>query len=233
MSNCSIETLTDPSKVANYLYDNIYPIFMDVDVYTPDQQIGKFRDISFNNIYIKSDNGVLIQGAPESTIDNLTFRNITLDIYRGYDYSIREKSPGGGGVRNPNRLTTFARLPSYVTFAHVNGLMLDNVRVRINKKVFNQYDRSALSINETVNGTIKSVFRETGGAEGKMPVITLNNCQNMFVTNCIAFQKTPVFIGLSGAKTQNISLVGNDLRKADHPVTKTIDVPQDAIISGN
>jgi len=216
-SNISIET-SDPSEVKH----NVFPIFMDIERRHADSRIGKIRDVIFRDLHIRSGSGILIQGMPESQIENLTIQNVNFRADRADDYANRRKAIGGRRTTQDDRDTRYARLPAYVTLAHLNGLMLDNVRVLIAEGVFQQSERSAIWGHELENGTIRSVYRRPAGAGGQLPIIALYNCQSMLVADCIATPEMPAFLGLGGERTAGISLVGDDLREATHAVTQRL-----------
>ncbi|NQT12553.1 MAG: hypothetical protein HQ582_07390, partial [Planctomycetes bacterium] len=155
--------------------------------------------------------------------------NVTMRVERGFDYSQRTKH--GGGTANPDddRRTLYARKPSYLALAHVNGLQVDNVRLFVKDDVFAEYPRSALSIFEAESGTIRSIGRKPGGTEGGQPVIHLHDCREMFITDCCPPPGTPTFLGLTGPRTSRIALAGNDLGAAKQAVVQTDDVPAGAV----
>ena len=221
-SNITIET-GDPAV------HRIYPIFMDIEKRHADSRVGKIRDISFRDIYIRSGSGILIQGMPESSIENLTMENVTFRVDAADDYASRRKAVGGRRTTRDERDTLYARQPSYITLAHVDGVTLDNIRVLITDDAFKKYERSALSCHDVENGTIRNVYREPAGVGGKLPVVALDSCRNMLVTGCRAAAGTPVFLGLNGKRTARISLMGNDLRDAVKAVMRDRDVPTDAL----
>jgi hypothetical protein len=223
-SNISIET-DDSSN------HQVFPIFMDIEKRHADSGIGKIRDVIFRDIHIRSGSGILIQGMPESPIENLAVHNITFRAAWADDYTKRHKAVGGRRTTKDDRDTRYARLPSYMTLAHVNGLMLDNIRVLIAEDAFQQYGRSAVCGHEMENGTIRSIYRRPAGASGQLPIIALHNCRYMLVTGCAAAPGTPAFLGLSGERTDHISLVGNALRGAVRAVIQTEEVPTHAVIS--
>ena len=221
-SNISIET----SSARNH---QVFPIFMDIEKRHADSGIGRIRDVIFRNIQIKSGSGVLIQGMPESPIENLTIENLTLRVEQADDYTKRRKAVGGRRTTKDDRDTLYARMPSYMTLAHVDGLTLSDIRVLIEKDAFQQSDRSAICGHELENGTIRNIYRRPAGFGSELPVIALHNCRDMLVTGCSAASGTPVFLGLSGEGTSGISLAGNDLRKADQAVAQTDEVPSGAV----
>ena len=228
-ADLSIGTVEDPSQIGEYSRRAIYPIFVDIEKRDEASPIGAIRDMTFRNIQIHSDNGILIQGMQKSPLENITLQNVTMRVERGFDYSGRTKH--GGGTANPDddRRTLYAQKPSYLTLAHVRGVQVDNVRLYVRDGVFADYPRSSLSIDEAVAGSIRSIWRSPAGTEGGQPVIRLHNCRQMFVTNCCPPPGTPTFLGLTGPGTSRVSLAGNDLGAANQAIVQSEEVPADAV----
>ncbi|MHC4170364.1 MAG: glycosyl hydrolase family 28 protein, partial [Planctomycetota bacterium] len=90
-SNCTIETIRKPALVKESLMNSVYPIFVDIEKRNPDSRVGRIRDLTFSDISIVSDNGILIQGMSQPNIENLVLRNITQRVDRAFDYSQRRK----------------------------------------------------------------------------------------------------------------------------------------------
>jgi len=227
-SNISISTLDDPSQVVEYLQRQIIPVYIDIEQRRDTSPIGAVRDVTFRDIYIHSDNGILIQGMRQSPIENLSLHNVTLRVDRGYPYGDREKHRGGPSNPNDDRITCYARQPSYVTLAHVDGLVVEDVRVLIADEVLAQYDRRALSIHETRNAAVRGIVRTPAGG-GQEAIVHLENCEQVAIANCVARPGTGAFLELAGGRTAAISLVGNDLRAAQQAVRRAPDVPAEAI----
>lgn len=200
-SNISIDMQTTEGASGG---SAIYPIFIDIEKRNPDSRISKVRDINFNNIQIRSGAGILIQGMPESQIENLTLQNISMRVDCPLDYSSRKKRIGGDRTTKDDRDTLYARKPSYMTLAHINGLTVDNFRLWTTEQDSNNFERSALQGYEITNGLIRSVFRNTAAGKDKLPVILLHNCQQMLITDCLAVPGVSKFIDLTGPKTKNI-----------------------------
>lgn len=225
-SGISIENLP-----LDYTKHAVYPIFMDIEKRHPDSRIGVIRDVSFDNLQIKSGAGILMQGMPESLIQNLALRNIIFRVEQSADWGERHKAIGGRRTTSDERDTLYAQKPSYITLAHVDGLTLENIRVLIAEEAFKQYERSAISVYEAADGTIRNVQRTPAGEGGQLPVVALHNCQRMLITGCMATPGTPAFLSLSGERTASIVLVGNDLRAAGQSVTQGYEVPARAVRS--
>lgn len=163
-SNISIETLADPSDVnAPRLSNAIYPVFFDVERRTDSSPMGRIRDVILRDIHIHSDNGMLVQGMPESPIEDLTLENITFRVTRSVDYSDRVKHAGGRANPNDDRISLYARKPSYVTLANVKGFSVSNLRVMIEDEVFRTYGRSALAIHDSSEGVLRDISRWPDG----------------------------------------------------------------------
>ncbi len=227
--NISIETLREPSLVHDWLRNMIYPIFVDIEKREDDSPVGAVRDITFKDIHIYSDNGILVQGMPESQIENATFENISIRVDKPFDYSLRTKHTGGKSNPKDARRTIYARKPSYFTLAYTNGLTIDNLRVLVKDDVLAQYPRSAASLNECTNGVLRTIFRTANAAAKDEPVIAMHNCTDMLLANCLAPQGTQTFLALTGDKTRHIALAANDLTNAKKPAIQSKDVPKTAL----
>ena len=219
-SNLSIRTLDDPSQVTDSCRNASYPIFVDIERREEASPIGAVRDLTFRNIQIHSDKGILLQGMAESVLENVRLENITLRVDRGADYSQRRKRGGGKSNASDDRLTRYARDESYLTVAHVRGLLVDSVRLFVDDRVFDAFPRSALSVHEAETGTLRSIGRTPPGKEGGQPVVRLHNCREMLVADCCPPVGTPVFLGLTGPRTSRICLAGNDLSGAKEPTRR-------------
>jgi hypothetical protein len=221
-SQITMET-TDPK------IHRIFPIFMDVEKRNPDSKIGKIRDVTFRDLTIRSGSGALVQGMPESPIENLTVENLTFRVERADDYTGRRKTVGGRRTTRGERDTIYARQPSYLTFAHIDGLTLDNVRVFIRDEAYTKWNRCAVSGHHLANGTLRGIARRPAGRCGTAPVVALHDCRSMLVTGCRAAPGTPVFLALHGAATKDIAVTGNDFHHATRPVARDGDVPAAAL----
>lgn len=229
-SNCTIETIRQPELAGTSLKDSIYPIFVDIEKRQADSPVSKIRDLSFSDISILSDNGILIQGMTAGRIENVALRNITLRVDRATDYAKRKKHVGGKTEPTEDRRETiYARQPSYVTLANLDGLTISALRVLIPDAVFAQYNRSALSLHNVGKVTLSDIRREPAGADSNVPVVMMEDCHNALLTSCLALPNTDVFLGLAGRETTDIALKANDLTFAKEAVGMADEVPKEAI----
>jgi polygalacturonase len=160
---------------------DLFPIFVDVERRYPDSRVGQIRDVSLRDVFIQSRDGLLIQGMSESPIENLTMQNIHMRVTDAVDYARRSKPKGSARSSPDDRDTCYARQPSYMALAHVQGLVLDNVSVRITEEDFSRYERSAVYGHALEDGVLRNVRRQPVGREGQIPVIDLHDCQRVSV----------------------------------------------------
>jgi hypothetical protein len=218
-SNCSIETIRKPELVRESLMNSTFPIFVDIEKRNPDSRVGRIRDLTFSDISIVSDNGILIQGMSQPNIENLVLRNITQRVDRAFDYSQRRKHVGGRtSSTEDRRRTEFARQESYVTLANIDGVTVDHLQVWIPEQVYELFPRAALSLHNVENADLSHIRRISGRLGKGAPVLVLENCRDGFLSSCKALPQTDVFLGLEGPGTQRIWLSGNDLSQAKTPV---------------
>ncbi len=217
-SHLSIGTVDDPSQIREYSRNAIYPIFVDIERRQSSSPVGVVRDVTFRDVQIHSDNGILLQGMSESPLQNIRLEGISLRVDRRFDYSQRVKH--GGGKANPqdDRRTRYAREESYLTVAHVRGLFVDGVRLFVDGGALDAFPRSALSVHEAESGALRDIGQNPAGKQGGQAVIRLHNCREVLVAGCCPPVGTPVFLDLTGPRTSRVSLAGNDLSGAKQPV---------------
>jgi hypothetical protein len=197
---------------AERLRSCIYPIFLDIEKRRDNSPVGAIRNVIFSNIIARSDNGILMQGMRESHIENLILQNILLRVTRGFDYSQRRKHAGGTSNPKDDRITRYARQPSYCTLAHVRNLTVDNLNVQVDQSVLEAFPRSALALLNSEGAMLKSIYRSpclTGG-----PVLDLYETREVSVTACRTPPGTETFLRLHGMRKDDIAVTGNDLRGA-------------------
>jgi polygalacturonase len=161
----------------------VTPIFMDIERRHKDSKAGTIRDVTFHNIDIRSGSGVLIQGMPESPIRDLVLKGICFRVDKPDDYRNRHKPVGGRRTVRGQRDTEFARLPAYVTLAHVTGLTLEDLVVRVSESAMKAYDRSALCGRFLKDARLRGVRREPGPGVGRQPVVDLQNSTDVRVVD--------------------------------------------------
>jgi len=229
-ANCTIETIRQPELANESLKNSIYPIFVDIEKRRTDSRIGRIRDLSFSDIDILSDNGILLQGMTAGHLEDVSLRNITMRVDRAFDYATRRKHVGGTVQPTEDRRPTiYAQKPAYATVANTDGLTVENLRVLIPDEIFAQHPRGALSLHNVAKATLRDLRREPAGVNSDVPVVMLEDCRSIFLTGCFALPNTGVFLALAGPETADISLRANDLAAAKRAVNRSDEVPSGAI----
>ena len=92
-------------------------------------KLGRIRNVRFDNITCRGENGILVYGTPESVIEGLSFRHITFDFV---DSPLNAVAGGNVDLRGvmgaQNQL--FARAIPGVLAQYVNGLVIDDFKLR-------------------------------------------------------------------------------------------------------
>jgi len=130
---------------------------MDIEPRTPDSKVGRIRDVTFEDIDIRSGSGILIQGMPESLISNLSLRRIRFAAAAPDDYAKRSKPVGGRRTTKDDRDTRFARLPTWAAIAYVRNLTLQDVALKYPAEVRAKADRSCVSLQFVDGAAVKGV----------------------------------------------------------------------------
>ncbi len=116
-----------------------------------------------------------IQGMPESLIEGLALRGISLRVSEPTDYSDRKKHVGGRRTTRDERDTLFARKPSYATVAYVDGLSVNGLRVSMDDEALEQYERAALSGYFVNNYSVRNTSRAPHIETAEVPVVVLRD----------------------------------------------------------
>ena len=166
----SFNNITIENPIADH--KTINPIFIDIEKRHPNSQVGRVRDLVFSNILINSSYSSLIQGMPESPVENLTLSNITIRVPCAIDFSGRSKNVGGDRTtEDDGRDTAFITKPAYLTIAHARALVVDNLRVTIEET--GSCNRAALYVYDVQDVCLRNIKRFPSDVTG---VITENCC---------------------------------------------------------
>jgi hypothetical protein len=101
-----------------------WPIVVDIDRRTEQSRLSRIRDIGFSDITLYTKGRILVEGAPESLIENVAFRNVLMRI-GGYEKIDRVKKLSGGSKTSAAGMPDYGATPAAMIFAWVKGLLLD------------------------------------------------------------------------------------------------------------
>jgi Glycosyl hydrolases family 28 len=149
--HCLFENITIRNKSR---WTNHYPIFVDIHKRKPDSKLGRIKDIQFRGISIQTDGNILVAGQPGYPLEDLTFEDITMTLTGCTDLTKYGQKPRGNKTLLPiEGLMDYCRTPANFTFAHINGLRLDDIVLRKGRKVA-ACERSAFFIKDVENQDI-------------------------------------------------------------------------------
>lgn len=91
-------------------------------------KLGKIKNVKFDNVTCKGENGILIYGTKESVIENVTFNNLTFELA---DSKLNDVAGGNIDLRGclGEKTQLFQRdIPGFLA-ENVNGLTIENFRL--------------------------------------------------------------------------------------------------------
>ncbi len=165
------------SSQPEWIRQNAYPIHMDIEKRNKDSKIGMIRDVSFSNIQIFTDSKILIQGMPESPLENISFDHITLRITNPRDFSDYHKHVGGRRSTSGIRDTLYARQPNYMTFAHIKGLSLSHISILADRKDQPASENKGLSAHHVKNLSTQNLYVDPHLVNMAGPWYRLEDCE--------------------------------------------------------
>lgn len=220
----SMEAVT----VSNISMRNVRtPIFIRLQNSYKDQNApmqGYLRSISINNIVATG--AILtssISGIPGHPVENIVLENI----------HIQTEEPGKlQWMQNEIKefehryaeAHMFGQLPSYGLFCrHVTNLSLRNLCIESQTN-----DPRPLLWANDVHGLEIVGLRGTP-SDPDCGFLELRDVQQATINGNYAPAKTGTYLSLAGSRTQEVSLFGNDLHRAQQKVRLSSDVPKDAV----
>ena len=229
MERISFSGISIENYDIDYKRHMVLPIWMDIERRHSDSHVGVIRDVSFADIQIHSSASVAVQGMPERSIENLTMRGITMRVDETKSWDQRIKAVGGYRTTSDERDALYVRKPSYLTFAHVDGLVLDGVRVFVSKVAGDVAERSAIGIYASRNLVLNNISSQREEPGRSLPSVTLDDCQHALVTGCMAQEAGTPFLGVSGPQSGSILLAANHLDAAGSHIVQAEEVPDGAV----
>lgn len=112
----------------------VLPLFIDIEKRDPDSRVSKVRDISFQNIQVESEMGALFQGLPYQKLENISLSHITFRVPADRSFAGRKKAVTGRRTLLGQQDTVYIQKPAYLSFAHINGLHLDDITVVLERE---------------------------------------------------------------------------------------------------
>ncbi len=157
-----------------------FPIFVDSESRSPNSSVGTIRNIAFRNLEIRtSDGNCLLEGRKERSLVGITMSDIRMIVEREKSYVGRTKPRGTRTLREKSS-NDYASVPSYFTFAYVEGLRLRNLVVEVSREAgsFPMYGVWGNSVNGASVDSVKIISRHE--VKGR-PVIKFTRSKNVAI----------------------------------------------------
>jgi hypothetical protein len=103
-----------------------WPIEVDIDKRTAQSRLSHIRDVFFSDITVYTKGRILVEGTPDSFIEQVTFRNVLMRM-TGYEKIDRVKKMNGGSKTSAAGMPDYGPTPAALIFAYVKGLRLDGI----------------------------------------------------------------------------------------------------------
>jgi len=169
------------------------------------------KDIMIENIQgtrISADYGCSVTGIPNHRVENIILQNINLEFEGGgtaeesyREIPEREKSYPSGRL--------FGRIPAYGFFIrHANNVTLKDISLIFDK----EEERPAVICDDVNKLNIKAL--KATGTNNTPELIRLVNTSDAVISECRPVSDIPLFLSVSGDKSNNIVLMNNLLKNA-------------------
>ena len=151
VSNCNITnstrginiSLRDEGSLENLMFNNIRietklrtgdwwgngePIHISAIRGKDKVKLGHIRNVCFNNITCRGENGILLYGTAESPLEEIEFKNLTFDFT---DSKLNDVAGGNVDLRGNSdpKLGLFARTIPGLLAEHINGLTINDLKL--------------------------------------------------------------------------------------------------------
>lgn len=103
-----------------------WPIVIDVDKRTPESRLSHIRDVAFSDITVYTKGRILVEGTPESPIEQISFRNVLMRM-TGYENIAKVRKMRGGAKSDAGGMPDYGPTPAAMIFGFVKGLVLDGI----------------------------------------------------------------------------------------------------------
>ncbi len=170
---------------------------------------GSIRNIMIRNMIVHAKGRAHIDGHPNSYIDGLTMENIKLFI------STDPSAP-------------FDWTKNAMQFHWVRNLKLKDIEIHWDDPEVDTW-QSAITIEDAAGVEIDGFNGRQAWVGRDVPALVLKNVSDAMIRDSQAPEGTSTFLEVAGDESHDISLFGNDLRKAKVAIRQDADVKKGAV----
>jgi len=183
------------------------------------------KNITISNIEATGANptGCAIAGLPEARIENVTLSNLRLSFAGGGTGEQAARAIPEEVEKYPE-YAMFGTLSAYGIYArHVDGLKLTNVQLQWAKADH----RPAVVLDDVRKVTLDGL--DAAWSAGAASLLRLNDVRDALIRGCRPPAGVDVFLTVQGARTDGVTLTGNDFRAVKRVVEIDQGVPRAAV----
>ncbi len=177
---------------------------------TPTSPVGAIRNITIDNVTAYAQGTSRAITTVDKPIENLRIRNLQLFI---------------DPEATPDKRTADALL-----FSGVDGLVLDNVSVHWNEQKLEPAWQSGLVFSNVNNFQLRQISARQGQKSSGRPAISLTDCTNGIISECLAQPGTGTFLNITGANTRDLTVHTNSLKNARIPLALDKTIPKNTVL---
>jgi hypothetical protein len=187
--------------------------------------LGRMRNITISNIEATGANptGCAIAGLPEARIENVTLSNLRFSFAGGGTAEQAARAVPEEPEKYPE-YAMFGKLPAYGMYCrHINGLKLANIQLQL----ASGDKRHAVVLDDVNNGTLDRL--DVAYSTGAAAPLRLTDVHDVLIRGCRPAAEADVFLKVQGARTDGVTLMGNDFHRVKKVVEPNADVASSAI----
>lgn len=130
----------------NALHRFEYPMIIDITPRSNQYSCGKIENIIFENIHIQTRGSILINGQDDSYISNVSFKNISVELWDILDLPTRvTKKPTGNKDFNPDpKWLDLSKQNAHLVMGKVRNMSFDNFYYKYDSKDIKHKDNRSL-----------------------------------------------------------------------------------------
>ncbi|MGO8745523.1 MAG: glycoside hydrolase family 28 protein [Thermoguttaceae bacterium] len=174
---------------------------------------GSIRNVIIRNVIAHGEGSCLIGGHPKSWLNNISLENVKLFL-------------------STNPAAVYDKSVDAMQFQYVKNLTVKDVTVNWEKPEWKRWE-SALGFKDVNELYVENFTGGPANPQTSIPAAILDNVEDATISGSKAQRGTQVFLGVMGAKSRNIYLVGNELHDAAKAVALGADVKDGTVKAVN
>jgi polygalacturonase len=154
----------------------------------PKGKVGTIKNVTFTNVWCRSENCINIYASSESHLENVFFNNLQMEFVK----SPMEETIGGNLDLRPNTVPhkeLFARDIPAIYVENASNVFLNQVVVKWDKNIDKKHYTNAIEAVDVDNLRLISVKGNASPANPGMEDVLLNNCKDFYTDSKLTIKK--------------------------------------------